>query len=105
MSQKKKIVMPQINPMKENQDYLQKLNTIKQKYNAGKGQADGMMADSFGQAMQDCANLLGQVLQEKQSLQMRITQLEAELQKPANKIPKNMTDLPDVEKAEPEPKK
>jgi len=87
-------------PNKEANELLQRLNTIKQKFNASKGQADGMISDGISMVMQECANLLARVVQEKISLQMRITQLESELQKPAKKIPKNMKELPDAEDVE-----
>jgi len=89
-------------PNKEANELLQRLNTIKQKFNASKGQADGMISDGISMVMQECANLLARVVQEKISLQMRITQLESELNKPTKKIPKNMADLPDAEEVKPE---
>jgi len=99
---KDKIKMPS-DPNKEANELLQRLNTIKQKFNASKGQADGMISDGISMVMQECANLLARVVQEKISLQMRITQLESELnkfQKP-QKIPENLKDLPDVEEEKP----
>ncbi len=96
---KDKIKMPS-DPNKEANELLQRLNTIKQKFNASKGQADGMISDGISMVMQECANLLARVVQEKISLQMRITQLEDDLKEPIKKIPKNMKDLPDAEKEE-----
>ena len=100
---KDKIKMPS-DPNKEANELLQRLNTVKQRFNSSKGQADGMISDAISMAMQECANLLAGLVQEKTALQMRITQLESELQKPVKKIPKNMKDLHDAEKSEPEPK-
>ena len=63
-----------------------------------------MINDAITQTIQECANIMARLVQEKTALQMRVTQLETELQKPIKKIPKNMKDLSDAEKPEPEPK-
>ena len=108
VSQKKspKIQMPS-DSNKEANELLQKLNTIKQRFNSSKGQADGMINDAISVTIQECANLMAKIMQDKQGLQMRITQLEAELQKihKETKIPQNMKNMPDAEKPDPEPEK
>jgi len=103
---KDKIKMPS-DPNKEANELLQKLNTIKQRFNSSKGQADGMINDAISVTIQECANLMARIMQEKQGLQMRITQLEAELQKihKETKMPQNMKNMPDAEKPDPEPEK
>ena len=99
---KDKIKMPS-DPNKEANELLQRLNTIKQRFNSSKGQADGMISDAISISMQECANLLAKLVQEKSALQMRITELENELKKPEKKIPKNMKALSDVEDEEEKP--